>query len=120
MAIKIKGTKCTNFSYFANENFLTNSNKNYSYFLRLQVLKRLKIENIAKRTLNDILKKLFKGVGLPNLALIRCNMARGLLGRSCLKSFNIKINKIPNFFFRLCDDFFKIKVIPYPTIWKVW
>ena len=27
------------------------------YFLRLQILKRLKIENIAKRTLNDFQKK---------------------------------------------------------------
>ena len=64
------------------------------------------------------LKNLFKGVGLATLSLINFNMARGLLGRSSLKSFNIikdypfpypypkKINKIPKIYFFVCDDIF--------------
>ena len=40
------------------------------------------------------LKNVFKGVGLATLSLINYNMARGLLGRSCLKYFNI-IKKLP-------------------------
>ena len=65
-------------------------------------------------------KNLFKGVGLATLSLINFNKARGLLGRSCLKSFNIikdypfpypypylkKINKIPKIYFFVCDDIF--------------
>ena len=35
------------------------------------------------------LKNVFKGVWLATLSLIDYNMARGLLGRSCLKYFNI-------------------------------
>ena len=64
------------------------------------------------------LKNLFKGVGLATLSFINFNMARGLLGRSFLKSFNIikdypfpylylkKINKIPKIYFFVCDDIF--------------
>ena len=60
-------------------------------------------------------------VGLATLSLINYNMARGLLGRSCLKYFNIiktttpsptptvKISKIPKIYFFVCDDFFKNK-----------
>ena len=61
----------------------------------------------------DIFKNLFKGVGF----LINYNMVRGLPGRSCLKSFNIKknifpypylkkINKISKIYFFVCDDIF--------------
>ena len=39
------------------------------------------------------LKNLFKGVGLATLTLINYNIARGLLGKSSLKYFNI-INKL--------------------------
>ena len=59
------------------------------------------------------------GVGLATLSLINYNMARGLLGRSCLKYFNIikktthfptptvkKLVKIPKIYFFVCDDFF--------------
>ena len=64
-------------------------------------------------------KNLFKGVGLATLSLINYNIARGLLGRSCLKYFNIikktspsptptvkKLVKFQKFFFFVCDDFF--------------
>ena len=58
-------------------------------------------------------------------------MARGLLGRSCLKYFNIikkttptptvkKSVKFQKFIFSFVTIFFKIKLIPYPTIGKVW
>ena len=40
------------------------------------------------------LKNVFKGVGLATLSLINYNMVQGLLGRSCLKYFNI-IKKRP-------------------------
>ena len=65
------------------------------------------------------LKNLFKWFGLATLSLINYNMARGLLGRSCLKYFKIikknypfpypyrkKISKIPKIYFFICDDFF--------------
>ena len=64
------------------------------------------------------LKNLFKGVGLATLSLINYNIARGLLGRTCLKYFNKikkrplpllhrkKISKIPKIYFFVCDDFF--------------
>ena len=45
-----------------------------------------KIKKVPKFFFNDIFKNLFKGVGF----LINYNMVRGLPGRSCLKSFNIK------------------------------
>ena len=64
------------------------------------------------------LKNLFKGVGLATLSLINYNMAQGLLGRSCLKYFNIikittppptptvkKLVKFQKIFFFVCDDF---------------
>ena len=67
------------------------------------------------------LKNLFKGFGLATLSLINYNMARGLLGKSCLQYFNIikkttpsptptlkKLVKFQKFFF-VCDDFFKNK-----------
>ena len=79
------------------------------------------------------LKNLFKGVGLATLSLINYNMARGLLGRSCLKYFKIikkttpsptltvkKLVKFQKFIFSFVTIFFKIKLIPYPTIGKVW
>ena len=79
------------------------------------------------------LKNLFRGVGLATLSLINYNMARGLLGRSCLKYFNIikkttpsptptvkKLVKFQKFIFSFVMIFFKIKLIPYPTIGKVW
>ena len=60
-------------------------------------------------------------------------MARGLLGRSCLKYFNIiknttpsstptvkKLVKFQKFIFSFVTIFLKIKLIPYPTIGKVW
>ena len=40
------------------------------------------------------LKNLFKGVGLATLSLNRCNMAQGLLRRSCFKYLDI-IKKLP-------------------------
>ena len=79
------------------------------------------------------LKNVLKGVWLATLSLINYNMARGLLGRSCLKYFIIikkndpfpypnrkQISLIPKIYLFVCDDFFKIKLIPYPTIGKVW
>ena len=77
------------------------------------------------------LKNLFKQVGLAILYLIIYNMARGLLGRSCLKYFNIikkttptctvkKLIKFQKFIFSFVTIFLKIKLIPYPTIGKVW
>ena len=77
------------------------------------------------------LKNLFKGVGLATLSLINYNMARGLLGRSCLKYFNIikkttptptvkKLVKFEKFIFSFVMIFFKIKLTPYHTIGKVW
>ena len=79
------------------------------------------------------LKIFFKGVGLATLSLINYNMARGLLGRSCLKYFNIikkttppptstlkKLVKFQKFIFSFVTIFFKIKFIPYPKIGKVW
>ena len=79
------------------------------------------------------LKKLIKGVGLATLSLINYNMARGLLGRSCLKYFNIikkttpsptptvkKLVKFQKFIFSFVTIFFKIKLISYPAIGKVW
>ena len=64
------------------------------------------------------LKNLFKGVGLATLSLINYNMARGLLGRSCLKYFNIikkttptptvkKLVKFQKFIFSFVMIFFK-------------
>ena len=60
-------------------------------------------------------------------------MVRGLLGRSCLKSFNIikkttpsptptlqKLIKFQKYVFSFVTIFFKIKLIPYHTIGKVW
>ena len=79
------------------------------------------------------LKFLFKGVGLATLSLINYNMARGLLGKSCLKSFNIiikttpppiptlkKLIKFQKYIFSFVTIFFKIKLILYLTIGKVW
>ena len=79
------------------------------------------------------LKNLFKGVGLTTLSLINYNMAQGLLGRSCLKYFNIikkttpsptptvkKLVKFQKFIFSFVTIFLKIKLISYPTIGKVW
>ena len=79
------------------------------------------------------LKKSFKGVGLATLSLINYNMGRGLLGRSCLKYSNIikkttpsptsaleKLVKFQKFIFLFVTIFFKIKLIPYPKIGKVW
>ena len=79
------------------------------------------------------LKNLFKGVGLATLFLRNYNMARGLLGRSCLKYFNIikklplplplplkKFKKFQKLIFLFGTIFFKIKLIPYSTIGKVW
>ena len=81
------------------------------------------------------LKNLFKGVGLATLSLINYNMARGLPRKSCLKYFNIikkttpspsptptvkKLVKFQKFIFSFVTIFFKIKLIPYPTIGKVW
>ena len=79
------------------------------------------------------LKNLFKGVGLASLSLINYNIAQGLLGRSFLKYFNIikktipsptptvkKLVKFQKFIFLFVAIFFKIKLIPYPTIGKVW
>ena len=77
------------------------------------------------------LKNLFKGVGLATLSLINYIMARGLPGRSCLKYFNIikkttptptvkKLVKLQKFIFSFVTICFKIKLIPYPKIGKVW
>ena len=74
-----------------------------------------------------------RGLGLATLSLINYNLARGLLGRSCLKYFNIikkttssstptvkKLEKLQKFVFSFVTIFFKIKLIPYPTIGKAW
>ena len=79
-----------------------------------------------------LLKNLFKGVWLATLFLINYNMTRILLGKSCLKFFKIikkttpsltptvkKLVKFQKFIFFVCDDFFSIKLILYPTIGKV-
>ena len=79
------------------------------------------------------LKNVFKGVWLATLSLINYKMARGLLGRSCLKYFNIikkttpsptptvkKLVKFQKFICSFVTIFFKIKLIPYHTIGKVW
>ena len=79
------------------------------------------------------LKNVFKGVWLATLSLINYNMARGLLGRSCLKYFNIikkttpsptpTVKKLVKFQKIICSFvtiFLKIKLIPYHTIGKVW
>ena len=81
------------------------------------------------------LKNLFTGVGLATSSLINYNMAQGLPGRSCLKYFNIikkttssptttptvkKLVKFQKIFYLFVTIFFKIKLIPYPTIGKVW
>ena len=65
------------------------------------------------------LKNLFKGVGLAILSLINYDMARSLLGRSCLKYLNIikkttpfptptvkKIVKFQKFIFSFVTIFF--------------